>query len=503
MAGRTQGNGFGNMELAFVLAGAVILAWMMWSLTKGWQNEASLVGGSATTSTLQGRAREPAVAGAFYPGDKNTLSEDIDGFLAKAPEYPDVWGVRGLISPHAGYVYSGPVAAYGYRQLMKSRYETVIILGISHRTYVDGAYIPDVENFKTPLGLVPVSEKAKEMLEEGGIFTSQPAGADSQEHSVEVQVPFLQKVLPPFKVVPIMVGDADPVKLADQLMKYVDEDTLVVASTDLSHYKPYGECVATDDRTIKSILSQDAARMASAGDACGKIPVLTLMEIGKRKGWRPRLFDYRNSGDTAGDKSQGVVGYASIGFYDGLNQEEEKRLIAIAKETLVRHYRGEEMSVDESTLPAKLLEEKGCFVTLNRGKQLRGCIGHLTPQMKLYRCVIDNALNAALNDGRFNPVEASELSDIKIEISVLTTPRPLRYESPDDLKAKLIPGVDGVILKSGWRESTYLPVVWDMISDKQEFLEELCLKQGSGKDCWKTADVMTYQAQEFHEEGFK
>jgi AmmeMemoRadiSam system protein A len=299
-----------------------------------------------------------------------------------------------------------------------------------------------------------------------------------------------------------MVGDVDAKKLADALSKYVDEDTLVVASSDLSHYKPYDQCRQTDNATISSILGMDADKMLIDGDACGKIPVLALMQIAKRKGWRNQLLDYKNSGDTAGDKGQGVVGYSSIGFYDGLNTDEQKALLELAQETLVRHYNGEQLLVDESKLPPKLLEDKACFVTLNQGGQLRGCIGHLVPQTKLYKCVIENALNAALNDGRFNPVQKGELSSIKIEISILTVPRPLRYDGPDDLKARLIPGIDGVILQSGQRQSTFLPVVWEMLPDKDEFLSALCRKQGSPSDCWKGAKVQTYQAQEFHQDGF-
>lgn len=489
---------------AILVAGAVIIvAVLVWIILHPPAEEKDTVAVNSTKAPAkEPTIRKTAVAGSFYPKDKAELSSMVDADLAKAPAMPDVWGIRGLVSPHAGYVYSGPVAAYGYKQLMSSRYETVIVMGPSHHVYLDKAYIPDVDLFETPLGNVPLSPKVKDMLKDP-MFTSSPAGLDSQEHSIEVEVPFLQRVLPPFKLIPIMVGDVDPKKLADALEKYVDDDTLVVASSDLSHYKPYDQCVATDNVTVSAIVAGDYDRMARDGDACGKIPIMTLMELAKRKGWRDRLFDYRNSGDTSGDKSQGVVGYSSIGFYDGLEKAEQDKLIQIARDTLVAHYNGVDYSVDEKTLPPKLLEEKGCFVTLNEGKQLRGCIGSLGPQDKLYKCVIDNALNAALNDGRFNPVDAGELDKIKVEVSVLTVPRTLSYDGPDDLKAKLIVGVDGVILKSGDRQSTYLPVVWEQIPGKEDFLNELCLKQGSPPTCWKTAEVLTYQAQEFHEDGFK
>jgi len=180
-------------------------------------------------------------------------------------------------------------------------------------------------------------------------------------------------------------------------------------------------------------------------------------------------------------------------------------LLDIAWKTLRAHYRGERYELDEASLPPRLLEEKACFVTLNKDKRLRGCIGHLSARVKLFECVQENALNAALRDSRFRQVTETELADIKVEISVLSEPKPLSYDSPDDLLQKLIPEVDGVIIKRGMRSSTYLPVVWEQLPDKEEFLSRLCEKQGSGPDCWKLEGTVieTYQAQEFHEQGFK
>ncbi|MBD3389200.1 MAG: AmmeMemoRadiSam system protein B [Candidatus Altiarchaeales archaeon] len=456
---------------------------------------------TGTSTTLTPTYRRPAVAGAFYASEPHKLSDDIDRYLGDAEDYPGVYGIRGLISPHAGYRFSGQVAAYGYRQLMNSRYETVIVMGPSHRHYLKGASIADADFYKTPLGDVPVSPKVKEMLEED-VFTYEPE-AHEREHSVEVQVPFLQKVLPPFKLIPVVVGDVDPKVLAAALEKYVDEDTLVIASTDLSHYHEYDEAVGLDEKTIEAIVGLDYVKMAREGDCCGKIPTMALMLMAYERGWRTMKFDYRNSGDTSGDASNGVVGYASIGFYDGLNAEEQELLLDLAQKALESHYSGVEMKYDYSSLPPKLREVKGCFVTLNKDGELRGCIGHLAPMRKLHECVMENTLNAALHDSRFKPVREDELEDVRIEISVLSEPKELHYDSPEDLLAKLIPGVDGVILKNGMRQSTYLPVVWEQLPDKEEFLSHLCLKQGSPANCWRTSEVLTYQAQEFHQEGFK
>ncbi|MFH0862441.1 MAG: AmmeMemoRadiSam system protein B [Candidatus Altiarchaeota archaeon] len=487
-------------DVILVLGMAAVLVVLVWIIAKSAGGKdiakANVSGSSAANAT----ARQPAVAGQFYPSDKEELSATVESLLKEAPDYPDVWGVRGLIAPHAGYQYSGSTAAYGYRQLRMSRYGTVIVMGPSHRVYLDKAYIPDADYYETPLGRVPISPKAKEMMKEG-IFASKPDGQDSREHSIEVQVPFLQKVLPPFQIIPIMVGDVDPDRLADVLDRYADDDTLIVASSDLSHYLTYDECAKRDRATVGAMLEMEPDRIGQ-GDACGQIPVQALLMLAKKRGWRSRPFDMTNSGDTTGDNGS-VVGYASIGFYDGLTPAEDQMLLDIAQKTLESRFAGGHLTVDEGKLPPKLLEKRGCFVTLNKGGQLRGCVGSLSAQDKLYRCVQSNAVNAALNDGRFDPVVNDELRDIRIEVSVLTEPLPLAHSSPEDLKAKLIPKVDGVILRSGERQSTYLPVVWEQLPEKEDFLSQLCLKQGSPGDCWKSAEIYTYQAQEFHQDGFR
>ncbi|MFH1403524.1 MAG: AmmeMemoRadiSam system protein B [Candidatus Altiarchaeota archaeon] len=441
--------------------------------------------------------RKPVVAGAFYPSDPGKLAAMIDEYLGKAKK-SDAYGIRGLVSPHAGYVYSGPTAAYGYKQLEGMRYETVIVMGPSHRHGFKGASIPNVTHYETPLGLVELSPKISEMYGEDVIVCE--TNAHAGEHSVEVQIPFLQRVLQKFKLIPIVVGDIDPEKLAEALEKYVDEDTLIIASTDLSHYHQYDDAVGMDDETVKAVAALDFEAMREC-EACGKTPTLALMSIAEKNGWGSEVLDYRNSGDTAGDNSS-VVGYASIAFYDGLDMEEQEFLVELARETLNSHYAdGSLPEVDESQLTDKLERESACFVTLHKHGDLRGCIGHLSAMEPLYECVIQNALNAALHDGRFNPVKWDELEDLDIEVSVLSEPRILPHESPEDLLEKLVPGTDGVVIKYGWGQSTYLPVVWEQLPEKEDFLNRLCLKQGSPEDCWKSskAEIYTYQAQDFSE----
>ena len=457
-----------------------------------------LVSGCVTEGGEKMIVKKPNVAGAFYPADANELDSIISEYLSQAEK--SLTKVRGLVSPHAGYIYSGPVAAYGYKQLEGERYDTVIILGPSHHARFSGFSIPNATHYETPLGLVRISKKADGLRKERYFFYDERI--HTKEHSVEVQIPFLQKVLRDFEIIPIVVGDIDPETLAKILSKYIDDRTLVIASSDLSHYYPYEQAKSLDAFCIHSIPSLDFEGM-DACEACGKIPILTLMHLAKDFGWEGKLLDYRNSGDTAGDKSR-VVGYASIAFYEtGFSKEEREFLTKLARQTLESYLSGKgKPKVEENELTPKLREIRGCFVTLNKFGNLRGCIGHILPQEELYKCVIDNAVNAALNDPRFEAVTYEELKDIKIEISVLSVPKPLAFESPQDLLEKLKPGVDGVVIHYRGRTSTYLPQVWGSLPNKQDFLSRLCLKQGSPPDCWTKPDVRieTYQAEVWEEE---
>lgn len=447
--------------------------------------------------------REPFASGRYYPENEETLSSMIDEFFNAVPEQGIDGRVHGLVAPHAGYVASGLTAAYGFKTLADQDYETVIVIAPSHTTFIQGFSIADVTHYKTPLGLVELSPKV-EGLKKEPLFISMPA-AHTKEHSLEVELPFLQKTLKDFKLVPIVAGNIDPAALSKVLEKYVDDQTLIVASSDLSHYHPYEEANRLDKYCIDAIPSLDFNVMGDC-EACGIIPVLTLMYIAQDLGWKGKLLDYRNSGDTLGDKSR-VVGYASIAFYEeGLSEEDKKLLLSLARETLDTYLKdGKKPEVDGSKLGENLKQVQGCFVTLDSDGQLRGCIGHIIPQEELYNCVIDNAVNAAVNDHRFNPVTYEESKGLGIEVSVLTVPKKLSYDSPEDLLNKLRPMVDGVVIKSGWSQSTYLPQVWDAFPNKESFLSSLCMKGGAGSDCWRSTatEVYTYQANVFHETEFK
>jgi hypothetical protein len=464
-----------------------------------------------------GEVRKPAVAGQFYPADPAKLRGEIEQYLhgKNVRITPPLL----LISPHAGYVFSGPVAGTGYATIDKST-KTVILLGPPHHKWVAGLSIAPVDAYETPLGKVPLNAEIVKELRKSPLISADRT-ADAPEHSIEVQIPFLQVMLSSFSIVPILVGDADPEKAADLLLPYAKPGTLIVASSDLSHYHASGEAKAIDRKTIDAVL---AGKTGAELDACGEHPIRIVMSLAKRLGLSPVLLDARNSFETApgfGSEDR-VVGYASIAFVSknagtqpaasaapavtaeqkpagDVPEDAQKFLLRLARESLVAAVK-EQARPSPTNTPIFTRENSGCFVTLTKGGQLRGCIGYIEGIKPLFEAVIDNAKNAALEDPRFSPVTADELGDIKIEVSVLTKPAPLAYTDPKDLLSKLVPGQDGIILQKGFNQSTFLPQVWEQLPDKVEFLEHLSVKGGMSRDGWKTANVKRYHAIHFQEQ---
>jgi hypothetical protein len=255
------------------------------------------------------RVREPAVAGAFYPDSADSLRTMVDGFLAQATAR-GLSGLRALVCPHAGYRYSGPVAASGFKQLAGLKFDQVVVMAPSHHVRFRGVAVPDVDAFRTPLGTIAVSPRARELVRQSPfVLDSAP---HQREHALEVELPFLQRVLGRFELVPLVFGAVDEEQVALQLNSLVGPNTFLVASSDLSHYYPYDRANALDRATIDAILRLDVGALGSA-EACGRSPVLALVELARRRGWKAELLDYRNSGDTVGDRSR-VVGYAAIAF---------------------------------------------------------------------------------------------------------------------------------------------------------------------------------------------
>ena len=470
------------------------------------------------------KVHQPAVAGLFYPKESTELGAMLDKLLAAANP-PALTNVRAIICPHAGYIYSGPTAAYSYKTVQGANFSTAIILAPSHYAWFEGASVCSADLFRTPLGDIQISPRARKLAERKpfgleikaqverpgwAAQASRPMPAtgedtpDTWEHSLEVQIPFLQKVLPRCQIVPVVMGQTDPAAAARALEDFIDAQTLIIASSDLSHYHPYNDAKVLDQQCVQAICDLDLERMLKQ-EACGKTPILTVMYIAKMKGWKPRLLDYRNSGDTAGDK-RGVVGYAAIAFTaeppSALTPAERQWLLKLARQTLNEVVRkGTLPEINKSELTPNLAALRGCFVTLTIAGELRGCIGHISPQMPLAEAVRDNARNAALRDPRFQPVRPDELDKIEIEISVLTVPEPIEFKTPEELLARLRPKKDGVVLHIGGREATFLPQVWEQLPDKVDFLNHLAAKAGAQPSAWRQpgVKVFIYTVEAFHE----
>ncbi len=503
-----------------------ILACLLAGLScSGQTNSGSSASRSSTNASTNAGSltvREPAVAGLFYPANSNVLARTVQGLLARAPTHY-VPRLRALICPHAGYEYSGAIAAAGYKILAGRAVSTVVLLAPSHYADFDGASLPRAQAYRSPLGLVPVSAKCAAlarttpfvvepacMLERPAWWrqASKPAPAVGQdtpetwEHSAEVQLPFLQSTVSGFNLVPVILGRVDPEQLARALAPVLDDRTIVLASSDLSHYHPDTAARMLDSRCVRAICDLDIEQMKKQ-EACGKGPILSLLHLARLKGWKAQLLATGNSGDVTADKDR-VVGYAGIAFYapgqDAYGTAERQLLLELARQTVTSTATNGSLP-EPKDLPARLQEKHGCFVTLTKSGELRGCIGSLIAQSPLYRAIIDNARNAAARDPRFPPVQRSELEQIRIEISVLTEPKPLAFSSPEDLLQKLKPWEDGVLLQIGPHLATFLPQVWAQLPDKVSFLEHLSQKAGCAPEDWrgKDASVSTYRVECFEE----
>ncbi len=251
--------------------------------------------------------RQPAVAGMFYPPDGDILQLTIKEYLYNVAEPASCESLRAIIVPHAGYMYSGQVAAHGYKVLSKHKKKKVILIGPAHTVYFDDIVTDDNEYWETPLGQVKILKST--FLES--------SAAHKGEHSLEVQVPFLQSVLDEFELLPLIAGKCDPLSVSKDIIDIYDDETVIVISSDLSHFKEYDDAVDTDTVTNMAIEQLDIKGMEGKGDACGKAPILIMMHIAKQFGWRCKLLEYKNSGDVTGDHSR-VVGYSSFAIGEGV-----------------------------------------------------------------------------------------------------------------------------------------------------------------------------------------
>lgn len=464
-------------------------------------------------ATAAGQGVRPAAfAGQFYTADPSGLAAEIDGYLAAAaapsPATSPAGRIVGLIVPHAGYVYSGRTAAASYALVRGQEIDTVVIIGPSHRFAFEGVSIWPDGGFETPLGVARVDAGlAKEIAKASG-FRFRPE-AFAEEHSVEVQVPFVQRALPGAAIVPIVMGaqTRSTIRtLAAALAKACrDKKVLVVASTDLSHFLPKERAQATDAATAALIqrLDTDALiRKVEAGEniMCGGGPVASLLLLAERAG-RPKV-DILARTDSSGFGGP-VVGYLAAAVVSGaapvtgeftLTAEEKADLLKLARSALTEFLQ-RHTEIDDLSGRDKFRAPRGAFVTLTRAGALRGCIGFIEPVWPLGRAVIRTAIYAATEDPRFPPVGADELMGLRVEISVLTPARAI--EDPRLVKV----GTHGLIVEKDGSRGVLLPQVpvengWD----RETFLRQGCLKAGLPPDAWKRgAKLSVFEAIVFHE----
>lgn len=487
-----------------------------WSITVAAVVTAGILGipGGTIAGAGEETIRPAYMAGSWYPGEPDALAEAVDRLLAEAAPPGLTARPVAVIAPHAGYRFSGATAAAGYKCLQNLTYKRVMVLAFSHRhagTY-DGVDVPGkLTAYATPLGEVPIDREVCDALLREPVFASHP-GVDRGEHSLELQLPFLQRVLKGFRLVPLLVGrmtNADETAAARALLPYLDEETLLVASSDFTHfgpnfgYQPFREDVPNKlrelgDRAAAPLLKGDydgfTDHLAKTRDTiCGYGPIrLLLRTLSMQGGAASVRAAFDTSGNLTGDWTNSVT-YQSIVFtkpLGTLGAPERAELLRLARATVTAYLHGKQPpQVDPSKLPAGLGQLDGaCFVTLTNRGRLRGCIGNMVASGPLYQAVIRNAVSAC-QDYRFvnHPVTAEELDQLHLEISYLTPMK--RITNPDEI----IVGRHGLLIEQGGRRGVLLPqVAYERGWTRREFLAEVCRKAGLPPDAWKRPDAKLY-----------
>jgi AmmeMemoRadiSam system protein B/AmmeMemoRadiSam system protein A len=483
-------------------------------------------GGGPKGSEMNKDIRKPAVAGQFYTSDPGALRSEIEGYLGKA-DPPAVEGdLIALISPHAGYVYSGHVAAEGFSLLEKGQFGTVVVISPCHVEFFRFASIYDGYAYETPLGLVEVDrELAEDIASRSDLvrIAREGHGAGQRgrgEHSLEVQIPFLQVALGEFRIVPIVMGEQSGQVidgLASALAGALEErNVLIVASTDLSHFHDDGTARRLDNEFIRKLEAFDPEGLKGSIDsgkteACGGGPSAAAMAAAARLGGSScTVLKYANSGDVSGDRGS-VVGYVSAAITGGIGKDTGALHGGsvgsdVSPETrifLLKHARSvirEELGLETGNLERPddplLGENRGGFVTLNKRGRLRGCIGYIEAVKPLLDTVTEMARSAAFNDYRFEPVKKDEVDDLAIEISVLS---PVREAKADEIEV----GRHGIIISAAGRRGLLLPqVAVEYGWDRETFLDQTCVKAGLPPGYWKEpgTTIEIFSAEIFSEE---
>lgn len=435
--------------------------------------------------------KKTVIAGQFYSADKEELSANIESYIVNRPKDCN-YNSRAIIAPHAGHEYSGALAARAYQYFDKT-VETVIIFAPAHRYAIENYAVSDYEGFDTPLGtLYTHKEITKEIVDMGGETVNE---AFLNEHSVEVQLPFIKQFMPEVNIVPILIGGANYQTITKIIEKYWDDKKIgFVISSDLSHFRNKMEAKRIDDVTANMIENNIPENMLPE-QACGYVAICGLTNFAKNKGFSLMRVGMTDSSEKTGNTSS-VVGYGAW----FLAEEEKCSFIAnyfanILKNLAILSIKSqlENVNLKVENYPPALETKMASFVTLTIEGNLRGCIGSIIAVEPLIVDVCKNARNAAFKDPRFLPVEAKEFDKLEYSVSLLSQPTPYKFNSEDDLINQIKQNTDGVIIKDIGRQAVYLPEVWNQIPDKKEFLNSLKQKAGLKPDWFSN----TFEAYNF------
>ncbi len=449
------------------------------------------------TETLRiEKVKEPSVAGAFYSADKTALTNQINEFkknsrnMYKTP-------TRAVIVPHAGLIYSGRLAYEGICQLDKN-IKNIFIFAPAHRVGFEGLALTSYDAWKTPLGEIKINRTiTNELKDKFGCKVHDDALAP--EHAIEVEIPFIQTEFSDVKIIPVLMGKVSPEKVQKIIAHYYpNPENGFVISSDLSHYLPDETAKRVDNYTAFHIETCDPSNFTHEL-ACGATGILGLMQFAADKDYSLIRIDMSNSGSATFDRER-VVGYGTWFLYEGeTNKFIKENYSEIVLDLCKKAIKDKRFDASDIAYPQVFSEMGASFVTLEKNGRLRGCIGSVVAHRPLIQDIITNAKNSAYGDPRFNPVEKSEIKDLKIAVSILSAPKQMKFKDEEDLLNQIRKDVDGIIIKDGNYQAVYLPSVWEQLPDKREFLNTLKVKAGMSPNHFSK----TFEAYRFETEYIK
>lgn len=457
--------------------------------------------------------RHPVVAGTFYPSDPTALRRELE-FLFRNASRPSTGEIAALIVPHAGYVFSGEVAAAAYSLLHQDAvFDNVFLIGTSHRKTFSGVSIYPSGHFVTPLGSLPVNAEITGELMHENHFIYFDQEAEIHEHTLEVQLPFMQyRLKSGFKIIPILIGLANKSicsGLAEALRPWFTANNLFVFSSDFSHYPSSADAETVDGYTIdmiikndagvlqqycREILTKDICNLSTA--LCGESAIMTLQYLTHNgASYQYQKLLYRNSGQAPFGEAKRVVGYWAVSVIRQpnvflLSDLEKDLLLKLARKCIVNAILNEDTEIQEEQFPEKLLTAAGAFVSVYHHNKLRGCLGHIESHDPLWKLVAEMAVATAQRDYRFDPITEVELNDLEIEISILSTLRKIR-----DYR-EIILGKHGIFMRKGSSTGIFLPQVALKTNWSAEEFLGYCARDKAhiGWDGWKNAELYTFEA---------